>query len=122
MELPCNNNALPSVNIILHDCQSGFRSNHSTNSCKSNEICNICIVYRILREGLMTGIILTHLQKAFDSINRKDLFKKIKAIRFLDSSIQFYPVRANKDKYNHLLSNKERETLKIGETEFKSSN
>ena len=70
----------------------------------------------------MTGIILTHLQKAFGSINRKDLFKKIKAIRFLDSSIQFYPVRANKDKYNHLLSNKERETLKIGETEFKSSN
>ena len=71
----------------------------------------------------MTGIILTHLQKAFDSINRKDLFKKIKAIRFLDSSIQFYYlVRANKDKYNHRLSNKERETMKIGETEFKSSN
>ena len=39
-------------------------------------------------EGLLTGIILIDLQKAFDTTNHKVLLEKLKAIRFSEQSIQ----------------------------------
>ena len=57
---------LLSLNKILYDYHSGFRKNHSTDTCLSflNE--------KILKgfdDGLVTGMILIDLQKAFDTIN-----------------------------------------------------
>ena len=39
-------------------------------------------------EGLLTGLILTDLQKAFDTINHEVILQKLKAVRFSEQSIQ----------------------------------
>ena len=55
-----------SLNKILYDYQSGFRKNHSTDTCLS------FLNDKILKgfdDGLVTGMILIDLQKAFDTIN-----------------------------------------------------
>ena len=60
-------------NIILYNYQSGFRKNHFTNLCLS------FLNDKILKgfdKGLFTGMILTDLQKAFDTINHEILLGK----------------------------------------------
>ena len=60
-----------SLNKILYDYQSGFRKNHSTDTCLS------FLNDKILKgfdDGLVTGMILIDLQKAFDTINH-DILK-----------------------------------------------
>ena len=55
-----------SLNKILYDYQPGFRKNHSTDACLS------FLNDKILKgfdDGLVTGLILIDLQKAFDTIN-----------------------------------------------------
>ena len=62
---------------ILYKYQSGFRTKHSTDLCLSY------LNDKILKgfdNGLFTGMILIDLQKAFDTINRNILLKKLKAI------------------------------------------
>ena len=39
-------------------------------------------------EGLLTGLILTDLQKAFDTINHEVILQKLKAVRFSEQSIR----------------------------------
>ena len=59
---------------ILYKYQSGFRSNHSTNSCLSflsNK------VLTGIEKGMLTGMILIDLQKAFDTIDHDILIKNI---------------------------------------------
>ena len=59
-------NEFLSDNKILYNYQSGFRTNHSTNLCLS------FLTDKILKgfdEGLLNGMILIGLQKAFDTIN-----------------------------------------------------
>ena len=66
--------------------QSGFRTNHSTNLCLS------FLTDKILKgfdEGLLTGMILIDLQKAFDTINHEILLKKLEAIGFSDKCIRW---------------------------------
>ena len=68
-------------NNIMYKFQSGFRSSHSTNECLSylnDEIING------FDEGLVTGMILIDLQKAFDTIDHEVLFKKLVSLRFTD--------------------------------------
>ena len=58
-------NAFLKGNNLLYNYQSGFRTNHSTNLCLS------FLTDKILKgfdEGLLTGMILIDLQKAFDTI------------------------------------------------------
>ena len=60
-------NAFLSDENILYNYQFGFRANHSTNLCLS------FLTDKILKgfdEGLLTGIILINLQKAFDTIDQ----------------------------------------------------
>ena len=60
-------------NIILYNYQSGFRKNHFTNLRLS------FLNDKILKgfdKGLFTGMILTDLQKAFDTINHEILLGK----------------------------------------------
>ena len=67
--------------------QSGFRSNHSTNSCLSylsNKIQNGS------EEGNLTGMILIDLQKAFDTIDHEILLLKMKYLGFAESTINWF--------------------------------
>ena len=80
-------NEFLSGNKILHNYQSGFRTNHSINLCLS------FLTDKILKdfeEGLLTGMILIDLQKAFDTINYEILLKTLKTIGFLDKCIQWF--------------------------------
>ena len=72
-------NAFLKENDLLYNYQSGFRTNHSAN------LCLLFLADKILKssdERVLTGIILTDLQKAFDIINHEILFKKNKAMGF----------------------------------------
>ena len=68
----------------MYNFHSGFRPNHSTNLCLAH------LKDKLLKqfdEGLLTGMILIDLQKAFDTINHEVLLQKLKAIRFSEQSI-----------------------------------
>ena len=80
-------NEFLSVSMVLHNYQSGFRTNHSINLCLS------FLTDKILKdfeEGLLTGMILIDLQKAFDTINYEILLKKLKTAGFSDKCIQWF--------------------------------
>ena len=72
---------------ILYNYQSGFRGNHSTNLCLSFLRDN---VLERFDEGLLTGMILIDLQKAFDTIDHEILLQKLKAIKFSESTIKWF--------------------------------
>ena len=72
---------------IIYKYQSGFRTNHSTNSCLSylsNKIQNST------EEGKFTGMILIDLQKAFDTIDHEILLLKMKYLGFAESTINWF--------------------------------
>ena len=72
---------------ILHNYQSDFRGNQSTNRCLS------FLTDEVLKEfekGLLTGMILIDLQKAFDTIDHEILLQKLKAIKFSESTIKWF--------------------------------
>ena len=62
------------TNKILYKFQSGFRKNHSA---------NICLSYLTdkttngFNSGLLTGMTLTDLQKAFDTIDHYILLQRL---------------------------------------------
>ena len=74
-------------NEIIYKYQSGFRSHHSTNSCLSF-LCNK--VQQGFERGMLTGMILIDLQKAFDTIDHKILLQKMKYLHFSDSVIKWF--------------------------------
>ena len=67
------------LNKILYDYESGFRKNHSTDTCRSflNDK-NL----KGFDDGLVTGMILIDLHKAFDTISHDILLKKLSIIGF----------------------------------------
>ena len=80
-------NKFLSDNKILYNYQSGFRTNHATN------LCLFFLTDKILKgfdEGLLTGMILIDLQKAFDTINHEILLKKLEAIGLWDKCIRWF--------------------------------
>ena len=66
-------------NNLLYCYQSGFRKFHSTDTCLAylNDK-----ILRGIDKGLMTGLILIDLQKAFDTIDHEILLKKLVHIGF----------------------------------------
>ena len=74
-----------SDNKILYNYKFGSRANHSTNLCLSFLTDKIL---KIFDEGLLTGMILIDLQKAFDTISHEILLKKLDATGFLDKCIR----------------------------------
>ena len=74
-------------NNILYKYQSGFRKNHSTNTCLSH------LSNKILQgfdEGMVTGMILIDLQKAFDTIDHSILLKKMECMDFSVNTIAWF--------------------------------
>ena len=78
---------LLSLNKILYDYHSGFRKNHSTDTCLSflNEK-----ILKDFDDGLVTGMILINLQKVFDTINHDILLKKLSIIGFSDHTVKWF--------------------------------
>ena len=71
---------------ILYKYQSGFRKNHSTDTSLSY------LTNRILTgfdSGLLTGMILIDLQKAFDTINHDIPLRKMASLGFSNDSINW---------------------------------
>ena len=67
-------------NSILYRHQSGFRKNHSTDTSLAYLTDKILTGFD---SGLLTGMILIDLQKAFDTINHDILLKKCLLLDFL---------------------------------------
>ena len=72
---------------LLYKYQSGFRKNHSTDFCLS--FLNDQIL-KGFNQVLITGMILIHLQKAFDTINHVMLLQKLYAIGFSKHSVNWF--------------------------------
>ena len=72
---------------LLYTYQSGFQKKHSTDFCLSY------LNDKILKGfdwGMMTGMILTDLQKAFDTIDHDVLLQKLYAIGFSKRTINWF--------------------------------
>ena len=76
-----------SNNKILYKFQSGFCKNHSTDFCLSYLTDNISSGFE---KGLLTGMILIDLQKAFDTIDHEILIKKMPYLGFSNQSIKWF--------------------------------
>ena len=76
-----------SLNKILYDYQSGFRKNHSTDTCFSflNEK-----ILKGFHDGLLTLMIMIYLQKAFDTINHDILLKTLSIMGFSDCTVKWF--------------------------------
>ena len=73
--------------ILLYNYQSSFRKNHSTDFCLS------LLNDKILKgfdPGLITGIILIDLQKAFDKIDHDILLQKLYTTGFSKYSVYWF--------------------------------
>ena len=74
-------------NKILYTYQSGFRKHYSTDTCLSY------LTDRSrngFEKGLLTGMILIDLQKAFDTIDHSILLEKMKCLSFSESTIRWF--------------------------------
>ena len=95
---------------ILYKYQSGFRKNHSTDTSLSY------LTNRILTgfdSGLLTGMILIDLQKAFDTINHDILLKKMASLGFSNHSIKWFQSYLSGRRFREKFKNKYSSTAKI---------
>ena len=99
-----------SLNKILYDYESGFRKNHSTDTCLS--FLNDKIL-KSFDDGLVTGMILIDLQKAFYTINHDILLKKLSIIGFSDHTVEWFQSDLSNRKFTVNLENSFPEALSI---------
>ena len=74
-------------NNILHPCQSGFRSNHSTNTTLIDVTDHIL---SNMNEGKVTGAIFLDLKKAFDTVSHRLLLKKLHSYGITGHTLQWF--------------------------------
>ena len=74
-------------NELLYSYQSGFRANHTTDTCLSQLT---GIILNGAENGKHTGMILIDLQRAFYFLDHKILLNKMKCIGFLDQTIKWF--------------------------------
>ena len=74
-------------NELLYSYQSGFRTNHSTDTClpQLNDM-----ILNGAENGKHTGMILIDLQKAFDTLDHHIFLEKMKYIDFSDKIIKWF--------------------------------
>ena len=76
-----------SDNNVLYKHQSGFRKFHSIDTCLSYLRDKII---KGLDSGLLTGMVLVGIQKAFDILNQDILIKKMSILGFTDEILKWY--------------------------------
>ena len=74
-------------NNILYKYQSGFREHHSTDTCLSYLTDKVKIGFE---EGLLKGMVLIDLQKAFDTIDYSILLEKMSCLGFAGKRIAWF--------------------------------
>ena len=74
-------------NNVLYKYQSGFQKHHSTDTCLSYLTDKVKIGFE---EGLLTGMVLIDLQKAFDTIDHSILLEKMSCLGFAGKTIAWY--------------------------------
>ena len=74
-------------NKLLYGYQSGFRANHSTDTCLSQLT---GMILNGAENGKHTGMILIDLQKAFDTLDHKILLAKLRCIGFSGKTIKWF--------------------------------
>ena len=74
-------------NELLYVYQSGFRPNHSTDTCLS-QLTNMILTG--VEKKKHTGMILIDLQKAFDTLDHEILLQKMKCIGFSDKVTKWF--------------------------------
>ena len=74
-------------NELLNSYQSGFRANHSTDTCLS-QLTDMTLNGAENRK--LTGMILIDLENAFDTLDHKILLNKMKCIGFSDKTIKWF--------------------------------
>ena len=72
---------------LLYSYQSGFHKNHSTNFCLS--FLNDKIL-KVFDQGLVAGMILIDLQKAFDTVDHEILLQNLYATGFSKHSVNWF--------------------------------
>ena len=72
---------------ILYKFQSGFRKNHSTDFCLSYLTDEISTCFN---SGILTGMILIDLQKAFDTIDHYISLQKLPSLGFSNEVIDWF--------------------------------
>ena len=72
---------------LLYRFQSGFRKNYSTNTCLGHFTDKVTTG---LEKGLLTGMVLIDLQKAFDTIDHQILLTKMKYLGFSRNTITWF--------------------------------
>ena len=82
---------------ILYKFQSGFRKFHSTDSCLSYLQDKVA---KGFDSGLLTGMILIDLQKAFDTIDHKILIEKMKCMGFSNDVTKWFERYLSKGKFS----------------------
>ena len=97
-------------NNILYKYQSGFRKNHSTETSLSYLANKITAGFD---SGLLTGMILIDLQKAFDTINHDILLKKMASLGFSNHSIKWFQSYLSDRSFRVNIKNKYSSTAKI---------
>ena len=88
---------------MLNNYQLGFQGNHSTNLCLSFLTDKSLEVFD---KGLLTGMIIIDLQKAFNTTDHEILLPKVKAIRFSESTIKWLKSYLSKRKFLVNIENK----------------
>ena len=75
------------TNIILYRYQSGFRKHYSTDTCLSFLTDKVRTRFE---KGLLTGMVLIDLQKAFDTIGHGILLDKMNCLGFSNSTVAWF--------------------------------
>ena len=74
-------------NKLLFECQSGFRSGFSTDTCL---IHMTDLIRNEKDKGNYTGMVLLDLQKAFDTVNHSIMLQKLAALGFDSKSVSWF--------------------------------
>ena len=96
---------------ILYKFQSGFRKNHSTDFCLSYLTDKILNGFN---SGLLTGMILIDLQKAFDTIDYYILQQKLPSLGFSNEVIDWFKSYLRSRKFHVNVHDKFSTTAELG--------
>ena len=97
-------------NNNIYKYQSGFRKNHSTDTSLSYLTDKILTGFD---SGLLTGMILIDLQKAFDTINHDILLRKMASLGFSNHSIMWFQSYLSNRSFRVNIKSKYPSTAKI---------